>query len=200
SLATSVIFARSAENQKLFDKAQELITKRDYKQAGSLLSQLVKADPRDYPAWMSLGTLQAMEGRNAEAETAFRGALAARPDLRAALLSLGTIQMLQSSFDAAVETLARAVEADPKSPEANYLLGESYLQIKKGSKAVGYLNEAIRLDPLGMADAHFRLGILYRGAGLKEKAAAEFEQLLAKRPNHPDKEKLQAYVNENKPR
>lgn len=200
SLAGGVIYARSAENQKLYDKAQELITKRDHKQASSLLDKIVKADARDYPSWMSLGTLQAMEGRNAEAETAFRGALAAKPDLKTAMLSLGKVQMLQSNFEAAIESLTRTVEADPKSPEANYLLGESYLQIKKGSKAVGYLNEAIKLDPLGMADVHLRLGILYRGAGLKEKAVAEFEQLLAKRPDHPEKEKLQAYINENKQR
>jgi hypothetical protein len=29
---------------------------------------------------------------------------------------------------------------------------------RKGSKAVGYLNEAIKLDPIGMADAQLRLG------------------------------------------
>ncbi|MDX2029345.1 MAG: tetratricopeptide repeat protein [Blastocatellia bacterium] len=198
--AANVIYARSVENQKLYDKAQELIAKRDHKQASAILDRIVKADARDYPSWMSLGTLQAMEGRNPEAETAFRGALAAKPDLKAALLSLGKVQMLQNSYEAAIDTLTRTVEADPKSPEANYLLGESYLQIKKGSKAVGYLNEAIKLDPIGMADAHLRLGVLYRGAGLKEKAVAEFEQLLAKRPDHPEKEKLQAYINENKPR
>ncbi len=196
--AAAVIYARAAENQKLYDKAQELIAKRDHNQAAALLDKIVKADSRDYPAWMSLGTLHAIEGKNAEAETAFRGALAAKPDLKTAMLSLGKVQMLLTNFEGAIETLTRAVEADPRSPEANYLLGESYLQVKKGSKAVGYLNEAIKLDPLGMADAHLRLGILYRGAGLKDRAVAEFEQFLAKRPDFPDKAKLQAYINENK--
>jgi hypothetical protein len=72
------------------------------------------------------------------------------------------------------------------------------LQIKKGSKAVGYLYEAIRLDPQGKADVHLRIAALYHGAGLKQKAAVEYEQFLVKRPDYPEKKKLQQYVADNK--
>ena len=72
------------------------------------------------------------------------------------------------------------MKADPKSATANYFLGEAYLALKKGSKAVGYLNEALKLDPIGMADAHLRLAALYNLAGYKDRAAAEYEQFLTK--------------------
>jgi tetratricopeptide (TPR) repeat protein len=193
-------YQRSPANQKIFDKAQEAISKKDHKQAMALLGQVTSADAKDFPAWVSLGTIQFIEQQPAEAEKSFRNALAAKDDLRMAALGLGKAQMMQKNFDGAIETLTKAVETDPNHAEAQFLLGESYLQIKKGSKAVGYLNEAVRLDPMGMAEAHLRLGTLYRGAGLKEKAVAEFELYLAKRPDYSDKEKLQQYINENKPK
>jgi Tfp pilus assembly protein PilF len=72
------------------------------------------------------------------------------------------------------------------------------LQIKNGSNAVVYLYEAIKLDPIGKADAHLRLAALYNGAGLKDKAAAEYEQFLQKKPDYPDRRKLELYISQNK--
>ena len=46
------------------------------------------------------------------------------------------------------------MKSSPTSADANFLLGEAYLQIKKGSKAVPYLNEAAKL---GKVEAHLRL-------------------------------------------
>jgi len=54
----------------------------------------------------------------------------------------------------AVDTLNEAVKLQPTNAEVNYLLGEAYLQLKKGSKAVLYLYEALKLEPIKMADAH----------------------------------------------
>jgi len=126
--------------------------------------------------------------------------LAEKPDFFPALINLGKLQFTKKNFDGAIETLTKAVEADSTSADAHYFLGESYLQVKKGSKAVVHLNEAIRLDPMGKAEAHLRLGTLYRGAGMKDKAVVEFENFLAKRPDYPDKDKIKQYINENKPK
>jgi Tfp pilus assembly protein PilF len=193
-------YERKPANQSLFDKSQEAIGKNDLKQAATLLNQLVSADAKDYQAWTALGLVHSIQDKKGEAEKAFRNALTEKPDYFMALLNLGKLQLMQKSFDGAIETLTKAVETDPKSAEANFLLGEAYLQIKKGSKAVGYLYEAIKLDPVGKAEAHLRLATLYRGAGLKDRAVAEYEQFLAKKPDHPDKAKIQQYISENKPK
>ena len=121
-----------------------------------------------------------------------------RPSFGLALLNLGRLRLTQKKFDEAVEFLSKAVEAQPQSAAANYYLGEAYLQMKKGSLAVVYLNEAIRLDPVGRADAHLRLALLYNAVGLKDKAAAEYESFLAARPDYPDRKKLEQYISENK--
>ena len=102
---------------------------------------------------------------------------------------------MQKQFAEAIEPLSKAVELRPESAEANLLLGEAYLQTKKGSKAVGYLNAAATL---GKPEAHLRLATLYNAAGLKEQAATEYEEFLKKQPDYPERKKLQQYISANK--
>ena len=198
TVSAANFYKRTSANKTLFDKAGEAIDKRNYDQAISLLHQLTTADPKDYQAWSELGTVYLMQKNLSEAEKAYQQAVEVQPSFILALLNLGRLRMMQKNYEGAIEVLTRAVKVQPLSADANYYLGEAYLQIKKGSKAVSYLYEALRIDPVGMAEAHLRLAALYNGAGLKDKAAAEYEQFLAKKPEHPDKKKFQQYIAENK--
>lgn len=191
-------YGRPGKNDKIFSKATEALEKKNYDQAISLLRQIVETDANDFPAWNELGTVYFIQENYAEAEKAYSQAIARHPDYASALISLGRLKIAQKNFDGAIEALAQAVKVQPTSPQANYFLGEAYLQIKKGSVAVSYLNEAIKLDPVGMADAHLRLGTLYNAVGMKDKAASEYEQFLKKKPDYPDKKKLQDYIATNK--
>jgi tetratricopeptide (TPR) repeat protein len=110
-------------------------------------------------------------------------------------MHLGRLRASQKRFDQAIEPLTRAVELRPTSAEANLMLGEAYLQIKKGSKAIPYLDEAARL---GKTEAHLRLGWLYNAAGLREKAVIEYEAFLKKSPDYADRKKLEKYISANK--
>ena len=42
------------------------------------------------------------------------------------------------------------------------------------------------------------LALLYDRAGMKDKAAAAYEQFLAARPDYSDRKKLEQYIKENK--
>ena len=198
TVSVADIYKRAPANQTLFNRADEAIRKKNYDQAIVLLHQIVGRDPKDYQAWTELGTMHLIKADAAEAEKAYLRALKERSSFITALINLGRLRIARKDYEGAIETLSRAVEKHPQSPDANHLLGEAYLQIKKGSKAVGYLNEAIRLDPIGKANAHLRLATLYNGAGMKDKAALEYEQFLKKKPDHADKKKLQQYITENK--
>jgi len=193
-------YHRTAQNRALYEKATHEIGAKDFAQAVTTLRSLVDSDPKDYFAWSDLGMVYFLQKDLEAAENSYTSALNAKPDHVAALVNLGRVRLARKNNEGAVEALEAAVKADPQSATANYFLGEAYLALKKGSKAVGYLNEALKLDPVGMADAHLRLASLYNLAGYKDRAALEYEQFLQKKPDYPEKQKLQDYINANKPK
>ena len=191
-------YARSADQNRLLKQARAAAKEGNQKEAVKLLEKLVDKDSNDFEAWTELGTAQFQEKKLDDAAKAYEKSLEQKPDYLPALVNLGKLRLAQKKFDQAVEPLEKAVAQDPQRAESQYLLGEAYLGIRKGSLAVGYLNEAIRLDPDGMADVHLRLAQLYDLAGMKARAATEYEQFLQKRPNAPQKKELEQYISKNK--
>jgi Tfp pilus assembly protein PilF len=198
TITTEDYYQRDAVTRKLFDKARAALDDRRYVEAQALLQQLLAADPKDFQAWAELGTVFLAQSNSVAAEHAYQKAIDVRPGFFLALMNLGRLRMMQRRYEAAIPVLGRALEVKLTSAEANFYLGEAYLQIKKGSKAVGYFYEALRIDPVGRAEAHLRLAALYNGAGLKAKAANEYAEFLKKKPAYPDKKKLEAYIAQNR--
>lgn len=191
-------YNRSAKNADTLRKAAAEIDRKHYQPAIVLLNQIVESDPGDFPAWTELGTTYFILKELDEAENSYLKALKAKADYVPALVSLGRLRIVLKSFGSAADLLTYALNVEPRSAQANYFLGEAYLQLKLGSKAVGYLYEAIRLDPIGMADAHLRLAALYNAKEMKYKAAAEYEAFLKKVPNYPYRKELKEYIEANK--
>lgn len=200
SLTAADSYKRSSANQKLFEKAQAATDKKKYDEAQALLNQLLTNDTNDFQAWTELGTVNLMQQNLPEAEKAYLQALEVRPKFFLALMNLGRLRAAQKKYEEAVTPLTLALEIQPTSANVNFLLGETYLQLKKGSKAVVYLYEALKLDPTGMVQAHLRLATLYNAVGLKDKAAIEYEEFLKKKPDYPDRKKLEQFIAHNKKR
>ncbi|NJM52936.1 MAG: tetratricopeptide repeat protein [Blastocatellia bacterium] len=199
-ISAKSLYSRSAENEKLFEKAMSAAKDKKPDAAINLFKQIVANDPKDFVAWTELATLYFRSEKNSEAEAAYTKALELKPDFIVALTNFGRFYLVEKQPDKAVTILTKAVETDATSANAQHLLGEAYLQNKKGSKAVVHLNEAIRLAPLEKAEIHLRLATLYNAAGMKEKAVEEYKQFLEKVPKHPDKEKIEKYIKENSPK
>src|SRR6266496_912815 len=193
-VTASVHYARSAANQSLFEKAEDSIKRQDYKRAISLLQEIVQSDSKDFEAWTEFGTAHSKLKEDNEAEKDYLQALEQNPSFILALINLGKLRLVQKNYQGAIESLSKAVTLQPPSAEANYFLGEAYLNIKKGSKAVDYMNEAIRIDPIGKAEIHLRIATIYDNVGLKDLAATEYEQFLKKRPDYQDRKKLEKYI------
>ena len=191
-------YERSSTNKKRFAKAEKTIDEKNYTEAMVLLRQILSEDEGDYQSWSELGTVYLMQQKLSEAEGAYVRATEANPSSFLSFFNLGKVLMLEKKFAAAIEPLSQAVKLQPASAEANYQLGEACLQIKKGSKAVTYLYEALKLKPIEMAAAHLRLAALYNAAGIKDKAAVEYEEFLKKKPDYPDRKKLEQYIAQNK--
>lgn len=200
---TSVIsaadyFGRSSTNKELFKKAVESSEKKNYQKAIDYLKQIVATDAGDFPAWQELGTIYFIQKNYVDAESSYLKASQVKPDYQPALINLGRLRITTRNLTGAIEVLERAVKNQPMSSQANYFLGEAYLQARLGSKAVPLLNEAIRLDPIGMAEAHLRLAALYNARGMKDKAADEYSAFLKQRPDYPERKKLEAFIQSTK--
>lgn len=195
TISVADFYERSGTARSDFHKAQTALDNKKYAEAQQLLERIVTADGKDFQAWTELGTALLLQKKEDEAEKAYLRATEEKPDFFLALLNLGRLRSVKKNFAEAIDPLTRAVDANATSAEANFLLGEAYLQLKKGSKAVGYLNEAARL---GRAEAHLRLAALYDLAKLKDRAVAEYEQFLQKKPDYQDRKKLEKYIADNK--
>jgi Flp pilus assembly protein TadD len=191
-------YERTPPNDSLFGKAEEELREKEYSRAITLLRQIVRNDPKDFEAWTELGTSYFLANNDEEAEKAYLQAIELEPTYILALLDLGKLRLQQKSFDGAIEVLSKAAAQPPPSAEVNYFLGEAYLNLKKGSKAVAHMNEAIRIDPLGKSEIHLRIAEIYDAVGLKELAAAEYEKFLVKRSDYSEKKKLQRYIEQNR--
>jgi Tfp pilus assembly protein PilF len=191
-------YVRPPATRKIFDNALKAKDKKEYGRATDFLEQIVQQDPKDFQAWFELANIHFLLKKIADAENEYLRAIDAHPGFFPALLNLGRLELFQKRYEVAIEVLRQAVNAAPDSADATYFLGEAYLQLKRGSYAVTYFQEALRLDPQGMAEVHLRLALLYHRAGMKDKAALEYEEFLKKKPNYPDRKKLEQYISANK--
>lgn len=186
---------RTPANKRLFKKAEDAVAEKDYDQAISLLAQLVANDKADYQAQAILGTLLATRGKYDEAEQAYLSALSTKPTFPPALLDFGRLKLKQKKPADAVDLLTRLVGLQPDSGEGNLLLGDAYVQTDRTPQAIPYLQSAASM---GYPEAHLRLAWIYDASGSKEKAALEYEEFLKKKPNYPERQKLEAYIRVNK--
>jgi tetratricopeptide (TPR) repeat protein len=194
-ISAADVYNRTPTAEQTFHKAEEAVTKKKYDQAAALLKQIVEQDALDFQAWTALGSVYLAEEKFDDSEKAYLQAIELKPTSTRASLNLGRLRSTQKKFEEAIEPLTRVVELQPDSGDAQMLLGECYLQVKKGSKAIPHLDAAAKL---GHPEAHLRLGWLYNAAGLKEKAAVEYEEFLKKKPDYPDRTKLKEYIQANK--
>lgn len=190
-------YIRSADAEKALDRAMAAFREKQHNQAIALFKAIVEKDPQDFFAWTLFGAIYLAENKLPESSQALDKALQLNPGFALALITLGKLELTQKNFDKAIEVLSRAVQVSPQSAEANHMLGEAYLQSKKGSLAVGYLNKAIELAPLEKAEIHLRLAALYNAAGVKDRAVAEYKAFLAKVKDHPDKQRIEQYIQDN---
>lgn len=199
TISAKYVYQRESANAALFEQANEAEQKKDLKTAANVLRQLLGNDPRDYIAWAKLGSIHYELNDLDAAQKAYVESLRLKPDFSFAVMNIGRISLAKSNVEVAIKFLERATQLEPGSPRAFQLLGEAYLLAKKGTLGVEALNEAIRLDPIGMADSHLLMATLYDRAGAKSYASREYKLFLEKKPEHADRKKFEKYIKDNPP-
>jgi Tfp pilus assembly protein PilF len=195
----SQLYERTTQDQERFDRGLSALSKGQNDEAIAAFLSVVGHDAKDFHAWTQLGNAYFLKKDNKKAGESYTRAIAEGPEHVLAYLNLGKLRLSDKDYDGAIEVLSKAITVDASSADAQEYLGEAYLGIKKGSKAVGYLNEAIRLAPIEKAEVHLRLAALYDGAGLKPRASLEYQAFLEKVPNYKRRDELKKYIADNPP-
>jgi tetratricopeptide (TPR) repeat protein len=193
-VSTKFTRAPNDRTSDLYKKAAAAESDKDLSTAVDRVKEIVLIDPEDFVAWAKLGSLYLQQERMSEAETAFKRAITMRPDYTPALLNLGTLLAVQEHIPEAIELFKRGVVSDPASARAYRLLGEAYLKNRQGTIGLAALDEALRLDPVGMAECHLLKARLYDLAGARNLATREYKAFIAKVPDYAERKKLERYI------
>lgn len=188
---------RNEKTADLYKKTAEAEKNKNPEKTVEYVKEIVSIDPADFIAWEKLGSLYFERNSLADAQSAYRKSLELRVDYTLAWINVGKLRVFQKQYESAIELFKQAISTDPDSARAYQLLGEAYLQTRQGTLGVAALNQAIKLDNVGMAECHLLIARLYDLAGAKQQAANEYKIFLTKVTDHPDKKKFEKYIKDN---
>ncbi len=135
----------------------------------------------DVPNRQRLAGLYMGQGRTAEAETLLEGILKQNSSDARTLLIRGQLHLQQGRIEESLQDLLRAVQADPRWPLGRYHLAGAYLRQGYLKLAEDQLRNALEIAP-NFTEARVLLAQLELDSGKAEKALAEFDRAVARRP------------------
>lgn len=156
----------------------------DYQCAAQASQRLVLQQPANADRANNLGYFLQRLGRAADAETAFRHALAVNPQHADALNNYGLLLQKSQRLEEAEQCLRQALAVQPDSAMICSNLGDVLRLRGQCPAAEHYLRQALTLDA-GYTDAHNNLGILYKAQGDFAAAEACYRQAIAVAPDKP---------------
>lgn len=184
--------AQDDRSQKLDRQFQQAVAQYNaghFAEAASELESLIPQVPKSFEAHELLGLVYAAQSENAKAQEHLEIAVRLKPDSAAARTNLAASLSHAGKTDLAGEQFRKALALEPHDFEANHNLGEFYIQSKKISDAVPFLEEAQRVNPSSynngydLALAYFLTGQLSQSEQmvqslLRQKDAGELYNLL----------------------
>jgi Tfp pilus assembly protein PilF len=147
-----------------------------------LLEEAVPARPDDVPALEARAFALCQCGRGAAGRAAYEALLAKAPDREQSLADVAWVCMGLGDWDAAAGYWSRAVEVNPWNVRHRTAWAQVHLRRRDWAGAREQCQAALRLNP-AMVEARLLLVQSLLGAGDKERAEKEFEDLLILQPD-----------------
>ena len=163
-------------------QAEDALDKKDYATAEKLFSALTAKDPTSYRAWFDLGFVDNAQGRTDDSISAYRKAVAAKPDVFESNLNLGL--MLTHTHSPEAEEFLRAATKLKPTDQVDEGLARAWVSLahvvesSKPEESVTAYQEAIRLQP-NAADTHLALGAVLAREKDVQGAEEEYQRALA---------------------
>lgn len=170
-------------------KAEELIQKKDYASAETVLQTLVGKDPTSYVAWFDLGFTENALGKTDDSIAAYRKAVAAKPDVFESNLNLG-LQLAKSGQTDAEKFLRAATELKPsghpaEAKERAWLSLAHVIETSKPDEALAAYHQAATLQP-NDPEPHLASGLLLEKQNRFSEAEQEYRAAQAIDPSSLD--------------
>ena len=142
--------------------------------------------------------LQAQQrGNLAEAQQAFRRAIALSPDFFDAWFNLGVVCHLAADWPQALAADEEALAIKPADPKARYNFALALIRAGYPVDAAAELEKVLATDP-AFTDAHLNLASLYADTlGDRAKAREHYLQVLALAPHHPQAAEIRLWLANN---
>ncbi len=186
----AILFAQTAYAQS--DAAGlEAMQLEDWDRAISVYSGLVKADPTNQSAFLSLGNAYLAKGDKEKASANFKAAFDAKSDAPMAYVANGRILLLKNNSAEADKQFNKAKKYARKDMTTWRQIGESYFYYKEPggkkpnlTRAEAYLKEALEVSTKDYA-LQMSLGACYREMSSGGPAAQHYEYAEVLNPNSP---------------
>ena len=179
--------ARAEELKSTFEAGVNASNAGNYQEAINQFQLAIGVADFCHDCYQNMGIAHAELENYAEAEAAFKQAIALKPDYAAAYTGLSNIYNNQRRFDEAAEASARAAELSGSTlggstnPIAVYNQGIILWNAQKFSEAKGQFEQTIQLDP-NHAEAHYFLAMANLNQGNMAEAASALEKYLELAP------------------
>jgi len=138
---------RSGEAIRLFNRAQEEISRGKMPAAETLLVVAVRRDSKLFPAHEALGRVYEKLGKKAKAAGAYRRVLELRPSNAESHIALGRLALAVKNGESAIFHLEKALTLKPDSFMAHYRLGLIRRNRRQMAMAVYHFKAASRISP-----------------------------------------------------
>ena len=151
-----------------------------YADAIHAFREVVKLRPDYADGYINIGLTNIEWEKYSEARASLEKALSLKPDSARALYYMAQVERRAAHSDAEVAALKKVVELYPESRDARRELGITYYQRDEPKLAMEQFEALQAIDPDDLA-AHYNLAILYRRAGMKDKAKRESAMFVTKK-------------------
>lgn len=146
-LVSSLLLAQSSDTRKLVEKGMALRAKKDYKEALSVLSKAVKADPGFSEAWRQRGLVYSDLEKWRKAKADFERAIQADPRNAKAYVGRAFVKSSKKDWKGAVADCSQAIAIDPKYANAYMNRASSLYRMGELKTALADLDRCLKLDP-----------------------------------------------------
>jgi len=166
------------------EKAKQLVTAGDLKEATSLLRRLISQEPDNPDVHLLLGTALALLRQRSEALQELSRAIELRPQFAPAHYTLGVALSGFGELEAARKAFERAIELDPKFADAHVNLAMILAHDGQFNRAIEHLSKAVQVLEPGprAANAYYLKGKMYNEQKQLEQARHELDQAIRLQP------------------